>query len=636
MYCRFSGKISHVGNLGHKLNKFFSHRHASIYTGGATFLFILVSTLIIYAPDGGLVNGKLVFGVLLAIALGVLAYAGVGNYQRKNTELEKLRFQLEKTRNQLEESIYRQKTTLQISQQFAEAQDEGKVIELILGLSIELLQAEAASFVPLDEHTQPLASTSVGKMPFPAPEAWIEYLASPAVRQKCGSCQNQEELTLVCPLLKGSFFDAMGIYCLPIRRAEEEYGILNLYLPRSEHLEPDRQALLRVLVDETTVALEGIRLRKRALSTIRQIQAVRAKTDPNEMLEVLLANLHETLDADFALISHWYSGEEQASKALTWGKMPDSARTLLEGIVHSVAAGKEPVMLGNVSSDTGSLPGVRAVMAVPLLNHDQGVFGVLLVANQRAKTFNQRQLLILQTIAGQTALVLQNANLVAQIEYKATVQERTRLAREIHDGLAQTLGFLKLKIAQMRGYLERAETEMARETIENIYQVLDETYQDARQSIDGLRIASANESLVELLQQTVAAFEELGSVNATLCNPALEIELPPEVNTQLIRIVQEALSNVRKHANARQVEISCHETADYLVLEITDDGDGFMAEDVPSPNRHGLRGMQERAELIGADYQIISKPQMGTTVSVRIPLNKKETNYETDPPGRGG
>ncbi|HLA98715.1 MAG TPA: GAF domain-containing protein [Anaerolineales bacterium] len=624
-----------MGNLGDNLNTFLDRQYAGLFTGGVVCILVLAPTLIQYVSGEHPAGGEWLLTLALATTLGAFAYTGISRLQRARLALKDLQRRLEKTEVQLEASQRRQNGILQISQLFAEAQDEGEVITLVLRQCQELLAAEAASFVPLDERAQPLASTTLGKMPFPAPEAWVEYLASPAVRQKCGECQNLDELVLECPLLRGSFMDTMGIYCLPIRRGEQEYGILNLYLPRTESVDSDSQALLRTLVNETSLALEGIRLRKRALTTLRQMQAVRLSSDLRQTLEDLLASLHETLDADYALLSTWYGGEGQGSDTITWGEAPEEARPTIDRIIRSVAAAEEPIILGNASGEGSSSPGVRGLMAVPLLIQDKAAFGVLLVANQRVKAFNQRQLLILQTIAGQAALLLQNASLIAQIEYKATVQERTRLAREIHDGLAQTLGYLKLKTAQMRGYIEQAEMNLVEETLVTVYQVLDDAYQEARQSIDGLRIASANESFPQLLQQTAAEFEELSGVTVELCPSTSRYDFPPEVNTQLIRIVQEALSNVRKHAQAKRVEISCREAAGFLILEIVDDGAGFLAEDVHNPYRHGLRGMQERAELIGADYQITSRPQMGTTVSIRMPFDKKETNYETDPPGRG-
>jgi signal transduction histidine kinase len=92
-----------------------------------------------------------------------------------------------------------------------------------------------------------------------------------------------------------------------------------------------------------------------------------------------------------------------------------------------------------------------------------------------------------------------------------------------------------------------------------------------------------------------------------------------------MRIVQEALSNVRKHAHANQVWIDCIERDGDLYLEVQDDGDGFFPEDVSGTSRHGLRGMRERADLIGADFQIINQVGQGTKINIRLPIYAKRT-----------
>jgi two-component system nitrate/nitrite sensor histidine kinase NarX len=221
---------------------------------------------------------------------------------------------------------------------------------------------------------------------------------------------------------------------------------------------------------------------------------------------------------------------------------------------------------------------------------------------------------------GQVALVVENARLIAEVEYQTMIQERTRLAREIHDGLAQTLGFLKLQIAQMQNYLTQNELERLRQSADLCYETLSDAYQDARQAIDGLRISPTGDGLPGWLKQTSQEFKDLTGMPLLLEEIEVRSDLPPEIHAQLIRIVQEALSNVRKHARASAVWINCREVDDDLWIEVRDDGKGFSPEDVPGPSQHGLRGMRERAELVGADYQIISRPDEGTTVRVRLPL----------------
>jgi two-component system nitrate/nitrite sensor histidine kinase NarX len=91
---------------------------------------------------------------------------------------------------------------------------------------------------------------------------------------------------------------------------------------------------------------------------------------------------------------------------------------------------------------------------------------------------------------------------------------------------------------------------------------------------------------------------------------------------QLVRIVQEALSNVRKHAQAENVVITGKVQDDALILEVSDDGRGFAPENVAPGDRFGLRGMRERAETLGADFQVISRPGSGATIRVRLPMER--------------
>lgn len=565
--------------------------------------------------------------ILVLFLFAAVAYAALEQRRRSAQVTADLKQELERTQGQLAQAYQRQAAVFRISQLFAEAKDEGEVIDLVLHTAMELLQAKGASYVPLDERSQPQTAISLGEMPFPVAQAWVEYLASPAIRQQCATCQNHEQLTVSCPLLKGSYLDTAGIYCLPVHRGEQDFGVLNLFIPTPTSLDKESQAFLRTLIDETSLALEGVRMRQRAMTTLRTLQSARERADLNGLLSDLLDNLHETLDADYVSLTVWDGESGKPVTSLERGTIPEKGQHLLDGIVQSVKTSREPVLLGSVAGDAVSSPGVVALMAVPLLAPEQPAMGVILVANRRPvdsrsqmRAFNQSQLATLQIIAGQVSLVLQNINLLAQLEYNTIVQERTRLAREIHDGLAQTLGFLKLKVAQMKNYLRDGEIETARQTVDACYDTLADAYQDARQAIDGLRITPSEEGLAGWLGQTAREFEENSGIPVAIIEPLDSVDLPPEVHVQLIRIVQEALSNVRKHAKAGSVQVSCREYAGDLILEVRDDGFGFTPQDVPGPSQHGLRGMRERAELIGADFQVVSLAEQGTTIRVSLPV----------------
>jgi two-component system nitrate/nitrite sensor histidine kinase NarX len=223
-------------------------------------------------------------------------------------------------------------------------------------------------------------------------------------------------------------------------------------------------------------------------------------------------------------------------------------------------------------------------------------------------------------MAGQIALVVQNTNLVSEVSYKTMMQERARLARETHDGLAQTLGFLKLQGAQLKSFLARGEYDRALQNAETMHNTLSEAYQDARQAIDGLRLSPSDCGLPGWLEQTAQEFSDLTGTQVAIVDNTLEVNLPIEYHAQLIRIVQEALSNVRKHSKAEQVSLACFQDGSDLILEVQDNGKGFMPNDGLAFSQHGLKGMRERADLIGADFQVISRPGEGTTVRVRLPV----------------
>jgi len=460
----------------------------------------------------------------------------------------------------------------------------------------------------------------VGALPSDVTDAWLEYLASPAIRHRCSTCSWKGQIVHECPLLGNPKQDAQGIYCLPFIRDDQEYGVLNLYLPEARHIDEQSQQFLREIIDEATLALEGIRFRKRGLATLRDLQIVREQTDLNSLLSSSLASLSESLEADYARLSIANFGAAGENTVVTVGDLPPTAQPLVDGMLDTVTKSGEPVVIGDVSAEGRTFSGLRSLMSVPLQRPGEAASGALLVASGKLKAFNPWQLSMLQIISGQIALVVHNVDAMAELEYQTIMEERARLAREIHDGLAQTLGFLKLKMAQVKSYAENGDQARLIETIEIMYANLSEAYQEVRQAIDGLRMVAYGAGLDGWLRLTAAEFEENTGLVLHINEPIEEASLSPEMIAQLVRIVQEALNNTRKHSHASQVWVSCQEIGSDLILEVRDDGAGFDIEDIPGPSQHGLQGMRERADLIGADFQVISRPRGGTTVRVRLPL----------------
>jgi signal transduction histidine kinase len=202
--------------------------------------------------------------------------------------------------------------------------------------------------------------------------------------------------------------------------------------------------------------------------------------------------------------------------------------------------------------------------------------------------------------------------------HQAILDERARLAREIHDGLAQTLAFLKMEASRMQSFLEQGETERLAQSFQGYARTLADAYLDARQAIDDLR-RQPDIDLADWLERAAADFE---AVTGTPVEVHLDLEnssFPMQVNAQLTRIIQEALTNVRKHSRAAQVAVRLSRSGAGILLEVQDNGCGFTPVLGLPASQYGLRGMRERAESIGADFQVISQLGGGTTVQVRLP-----------------
>jgi signal transduction histidine kinase len=212
--------------------------------------------------------------------------------------------------------------------------------------------------------------------------------------------------------------------------------------------------------------------------------------------------------------------------------------------------------------------------------------------------------------------------LLQQLEYKAILDERSRLAREIHDGLAQTLAFLKLEAARMQTHVSNGELEAVIPMLQACYQTLSDAYLDARHAIDNLRQVP-DELLADWLQAAAADFRQLMDIKVDVSNVQLSHVFSPNVKAQLMRIVQEALTNVRKHAQACNLVISSFERGGEAIIEVRDNGRGFNPDITQPASQYGLRSMRERAESIGAELEIASAPNAGTAVRLRIPIQEK-------------
>jgi signal transduction histidine kinase len=210
-----------------------------------------------------------------------------------------------------------------------------------------------------------------------------------------------------------------------------------------------------------------------------------------------------------------------------------------------------------------------------------------------------------------------------QMRQQAILEERERIARELHDGVAQFLAYMNTKIIAARLLLKNQQYETVDKHLGQIEAAVQDQSLDVRASIVGLKLAGITENgLVGALRNYIRQCSPFVEFLIELeVEPSLEqLRLDPEKELHLVRIVQEALSNVRKHAGASSARISLMKEDQWLVLAIYDDGIGFnpWIWHAEQHNRFGLQTMRERAGMVGALFSIESEPGCGTTVLVKV------------------
>jgi len=217
-----------------------------------------------------------------------------------------------------------------------------------------------------------------------------------------------------------------------------------------------------------------------------------------------------------------------------------------------------------------------------------------------------------------------NLNIRRRIEREAIIEERRRIAREIHDGVAQSLSYLNLKTKSVSDLLTSKDNVQALTELNEIREVVQDTYEDIRESIDQLSTEIKSVSILAALGNYVREFSSNNGIPVQFEIAKPFTRLSPVAELQLLRIAQEALTNVRRHAMASGVELTLRNIANEVEMVVKDDGKGFDLEELEEypPGYHGLAIIKERAEGLGGNVLITTAPNQGTEVKINLPVEK--------------
>lgn len=258
--------------------------------------------------------------------------------------------------------------------------------------------------------------------------------------------------------------------------------------------------------------------------------------------------------------------------------------------------------------------------AVVRLDLDDNPIGALWIARHEGEPYSETDLIWLECLADQVVIAIQHGLMTAQLQSFSIIEERGRIAREMHDGLAQVLGYLNLQVQTLSTLLKRGKQDALRQELEQMRRAIQLAHADVRENILSLRTTLANEKgLASAIDEYLNEFGIQTRIETQFEN---EIEGPLNLasvaEVQLVCILQEALANVRKHAQASRVRVHMAQAShEYLLLEIMDDGIGFAGTN--GRRSFGLQTMHERALTVGGDLAVHSRPGEGTSISCRLP-----------------
>ncbi|MBS3996043.1 MAG: type IV pili methyl-accepting chemotaxis transducer N-terminal domain-containing protein [Hydrogenophaga sp.] len=261
--------------------------------------------------------------------------------------------------------------------------------------------------------------------------------------------------------------------------------------------------------------------------------------------------------------------------------------------------------------------GYQSLVSVPV-RLQQRIIGEVDLFFRSAVSLNADETELLDALASHLASSLEGLRAAALEREAAVGEERALLARGLHDSIAQALAFLKIQVQLLRLAVQKQQPEQVQRTLDELDVGLHESISDVRELLVHFRTRTNTDDIEAALQETLQKFRHQTNLPARLEVSGDGLPLPADVQVQVLHVLQEALSNVRKHAGASQVVLTVNKGARWR-FAVQDDGAGFDPDESRDSSHVGMNIMRERAERVGALVQVESTPGKGTTVSLTLP-----------------
>lgn len=346
-------------------------------------------------------------------------------------------------------------------------------------------------------------------------------------------------------------------------------------------------------------------------------------------------------------------GSSKLGDYATWQKIKEAATTAITNTGEPFVILREACDDPEIKDELKQT-GVACVACLPLLAQGRAIGFVELAKLAGKPPFSQSDMELLAVLCGQMAVAIVNAQLFDSVKDQqlqvqlqhvlaqvvaAQEQKRRRLSLELHDSPTQWVTAALYGVETCEAYIRKSNFDKAQAELVNVQQLLE-------QSIDELRKVAADlhpptlekEGLVLALRHYIAKYERSSGIECPLYVDGRPIRLPLELEMAVYRIVQEALTNIRKHANASTADIHLKFCSDKLTVDVTDNGKGFelykTLQSTSIGTHLGLQGMKERAKMVGGTLSINTSPGKGTTIGLTVPIQTPLANESVEDGGK--
>jgi PAS domain S-box-containing protein len=428
---------------------------------------------------------------------------------------------------------------------------------------------------------------------------------------------------------------------VPLISSGKALGTLTLASRKTEPIRSPELELLAIIGQQIGMAIENANLYQAAervaeeLTLLHQISTVLASTlSVENIYEQVVMQSVKLLDCQMVFILDWDGAGKSVRLLASHGITEEEDGFLQEqsesaDCLHDLVVCRESIVIRDAQADSRIPASWReklepqALLCVPIRSMDESFGSLFLMDRQSTRHWRYEGIVLIEAFVNRAAVALMNANLHKQLEWAAALEERQRIAADMHDGLGQTVSLLGLQIDNAMELIKTGSEQQAVDELSMTRETVKQVSVEVRRSIASLqRTPQPLRSIQELLKSLP---DKLSWVDKTPIHFDFKVQeplfLPQEQGDQILFVVQEALLNANRHARAEHITLTLEFRDQAVCISVEDDGMGFeqRAWWETSQSHFGLGVMHSRAARIGAELQIDSAPGRGTRVTLTLP-----------------